>query len=248
MAVAFRFVATQHPSSRFPDAVRGSMVICCFCCEIHDGVRRAYLHCPSQPGGRAVASDGQAADRRHPHPGDHGARSAGASAARVSGNGHRRADDLRCAASHPSRAARGGRSPAGGCRPLLDSRLRRRNRLRDPARRAATRTGSRTDRRDAGLLREAAHDGRLEGTDQRSAPRRQLPHQRGSAACAAHPGRSERARVAGGHRVSRHDHAPVHRRPDRVGCDRRTHHGEPGAPRARLRAVVSGRVQERDRW
>ncbi len=31
--------------------------------------------------------------------------------------------------------------------------------------------------RDARLLREAAHDGRLEGIDQRSRPRRQLSHQ-----------------------------------------------------------------------
>src|SRR2546422_5389120 len=32
--------------------------------------------------------------------------------------------------------------------------------------------------RDARLLREAAHDGRLEGTHQRSVPRRLLRHQR----------------------------------------------------------------------
>ena len=40
----------------------------------------------------------------------------------------------------------------------------------------------RADRRDAHLFREAAHVGRLEGADQRSRPRRELPHQQGAAA------------------------------------------------------------------
>ena len=49
--------------------------------------------------------------------------------------------------------------------------------------------------RDARLLREAAHHGRLEGPHQRPAPRRQLPHQRGPAhrarpAGADQPGRA----------------------------------------------------------
>ena len=91
--------------------------------------------------------------------------------------------------------------------------------------------------RDARVLREAAHDGRLEGPDQRSAPRRQLRDQRG-------PARS-RARflldvielgLPAGTRVARSDHAAVHGGPGRVGRDRRAHDREPGAPRAGVRA------------
>ena len=41
------------------------------------------------------------------------------------------------------------------------------------------------------------------------------------------------------------DHAAVHRGPDRLGRHRRAHHREPGAPRARVRAVVPGGLQER---
>ena len=55
------------------------------------------------------------------------------------------------------------------------------------------------------------------------------------------------ARPAGRLRVSRHDHAAVHRRPRRVGRDRRAHDREPGASRAGLRPVVPGRLQERHR-
>ena len=103
----------------------------------------------------------------------------------------------------------------------------------------------RPHRRDARLFREAAHDGRLEGPHQRSAPRRQLPDQRGAAARAPHPARDQRARPAGRHRIPRHDHAAIHRRPDRVGRHRRAHHRKPGAPPARLGPVVPGRIQER---
>ena len=42
--------------------------------------------------------------------------------------------------------------------------------------------------------------------------------------------------LPGRHRVPRHDHAAVHRRPDRVGRDRRPHDREPGAPRSSRRA------------
>ena len=94
----------------------------------------------------------------------------------------------------------------------------------------------RPHRRDARLLREAAHDRRLEGPHQRPAPRRQLPHQRGPAARAPHPARDQRARAARRHRVPRHDHAAVHRRPHRLGRDRRAHDREPGAPRSSRRA------------
>jgi 3-deoxy-7-phosphoheptulonate synthase len=65
---------------------------------------------------------------------------------------------------------------------------------------------------------------------------------------AAHPARDQRARPARRHRVSRHDHAAVHRGPDRVGAHRRAHHGEPGASPACVGPVVSGRIQERHQW
>ena len=54
-------------------------------------------------------------------------------------------------------------------------------------------------------------------------------------------------RPAGRLRVPRHDHAAVHRRPGQLGRDRRAHHREPGAPRAGLRPVLPGRLQERHR-
>ena len=48
-------------------------------------------------------------------------------------------------------------------------------------------------------------------------------------------------------RVPGHDHAPVHRGRRQLGRDRRAHDREPGAPRAGVRAVGAGRVQERHR-
>ena len=101
--------------------------------------------------------------------------------------------------------------------------------------------------RDAGLLREAAHHRRLEGADQRSVPERQLPHQRGPAGRARPAGADQPGGRPGRLRVPRRDLAAVHRRPDQLGRDRRAHHREPGAPRARLRPLGAGRVQERHR-
>ena len=48
-----------------------------------------------------------------------------------------------------------------------------------------------------------------------------------------------------GRRVPRPDQPAVHRRPRRLGRDRGAHDREPGPPRARLGAVLPGRVQER---
>ncbi len=101
--------------------------------------------------------------------------------------------------------------------------------------------------RDARLFREAAHHRGLEGPDQRPRARQQLPHQRRRAPGAQAAVGDQRDRPARRHRVPRHDHAAVHRRPDRLGRDRRAHHREPGAPRARLRPVVPGGLQERHR-
>ncbi len=109
------------------------------------------------------------------------------------------------------------------------------------------RARGRPHRRDARLFREAAHDRRLEGAHQRSASGRQLPDQRGAAARPADSRGGQRARPACRNRVPRHDHAAVSRRPDRLGRDRRADDREPGAPGARVRAVVPGRLQERHR-
>ena len=101
--------------------------------------------------------------------------------------------------------------------------------------------------RDARLFREAAYHGGLEGPDQRPAPRRQLHDQRGRARCAQAAVGDQRTRPAGGHRVPRHDHAAVHRRPDLLGRHRRAHHRIAGAPRTGLGPVLPGRFQERHR-
>ncbi len=185
------------------------------------------------------------AHRRHPDQGDHRTRATVASVARISGVGAPGVDHVRSAPGHSSRAARRGRSSAGGRRSLLDPRLRRSDRLRNAV--GGDQDGTRriADRRDARLFRKAAHDGGLEGSYQRPAARRQLPHQRGPAAGAAHPARNQRARPAGWNGIPGHDHAPIHRRPDRVGRHRRAHDGKPGAPAACLGPVVPGRFQER---
>ena len=54
-------------------------------------------------------------------------------------------------------------------------------------------------------------------------------------------------RAADGVRVSRHADSAAHRRPDLVGRHRRAHHREPGPPRARVRTLDAGRVQEQHR-
>ena len=131
--------------------------------------------------------------------------------------------------------------------------------IHDPDGRASsTRSGSRPSGpgmaddlrdRDARLLREAAHHGRLEGADQRSRPRRQLPHQRGPARSRANCcSTSTSSGVPAGTRVPRHDHAAVHRRPGRAGA--RSARAPPrvaGPSRARLGPVMPGRLQERHR-
>ena len=103
------------------------------------------------------------------------------------------------------------------------------------------------DRRHAQLLREAAHVGRLEGTDQRSRSRRELSHQQGTAAGPAAPARRQRHGPAHRVGVSRHADSAAHRGPDVVGRHRRADDGEPGASRAGIRPLDAGRVQERHR-
>ena len=101
--------------------------------------------------------------------------------------------------------------------------------------------------RDARLLREAAHDDRLEGPDQRPAPGRQrgrqprASHGARPAARGARPGAPDRLRVPGS------DHPAVHLRPRRLGRDRRPHDREPDPSPARLGPLDAGRLQERHR-
>jgi hypothetical protein len=99
--------------------------------------------------------------------------------------------------------------------------------------------------RDARVLRKAAHHRGLEGPDQRPLPGRELPHRRRPAHRAPVAHRDQPPGRAGGQRVPGRDLAPVHRRPDRLGCHRRAHHREPGAPRAGLGPVGPDRLQER---
>ena len=107
--------------------------------------------------------------------------------------------------------------------------------------------GGQPDRRDADLLREAADRRRLEGADQRSRSRRELPHQQGAASRASAAARRQRSRAADRIGVPRHADPAAHRRPHVVGGDRRAHRGEPGAPRAGVGAVDAGRLQEQHR-
>ena len=140
------------------------------------------------------------------------------------------------------------RPPAGRDRPLLDPRPGRRDRLCARSCRRKERTledeleilmrvyfeKPRTTVGWKGLI----NDPYLE---------RQLPHQRGPAHRARPAGAHQPGRRAGGLRVPRRDLAAVHRRPRVLGRDRRAHHREPGAPRARLGPFGAGRLQERHR-
>ena len=92
----------------------------------------------------------------------------------------------------------------------------------DGIRRASGRTAQALRRRardrDARVLRKAAHDGGLEGSHQRPAHGQQLQDQRRPAHRARTAAAHQRTRPAGRHRIPRHDHAAVHRRPDRWGA------------------------------
>ena len=118
----------------------------------------------------------------------------------------------------------------------------------DYARRLRAEAGGHARRRpvhrDARVLREAAHDDRLEGPHQRPAPRRlgRRRRRRGDRARAA--ARGPAPRPAGRLRVPRPDHPAVHLRHGLVGGDRRAHDREPDPPPARLGPVDAGRLQE----
>ena len=142
--------------------------------------------------------------------------------------------------------ARQGRPAGGGRGSLLDSRPTGRARLRQTPQRTTRQTRRRPLHRDANLLREAAHDGRLEGADQRPQARRQLRHQSRAPRGARASQLAGRARFACWDRVPRSDFTAVRRRPGVLGSDRRTYHREPGASRARKRPVDAGGLQERN--
>ena len=92
--------------------------------------------------------------------------------------------------------------------------------------------GRRPLRRDARLLREAAHDHRLEGSDQRPAPGRVRDVNVGLHTAAAAAARGDRPGPGDRLRVPRPDHAAVHLRRRRLGRDRRPDDREPDPPPA----------------
>ena len=102
--------------------------------------------------------------------------------------------------------------------------------------------------RDAGLLREASHDDRLEGPDQRPGHGRRPTTC--TAACASPAGSCSTSLELGlpvGCEWLDPITPAVHRGHCDLGRDRRADHGEPGPPPARLGPVDAGRVQERHR-
>ena len=100
---------------------------------------------------------------------------------------------------------------------------------------------------DAHLLREAAHDDRLEGPDQRPAPRRLLRRRGGPRARARPVARAGRPRGRVRERDPRSLHAAVRGGPARLGRHRRAHRREPDPSADRERPVHAGRLQERHR-
>ncbi len=106
---------------------------------------------------------------------------------------------------------------------------------------ARTRAERRAAGRDAGVLREAAYDDRLEGLDQRPASRRLWRCQRWAAPRAARAARRARRRSPGRLRVPRPDHAAVHRR-------RRRHGARSARARPRARSIASSAPGCRCPW
>ena len=148
--------------------------------------------------------------------------------------GRRRHARARRDRGHPRRRRR---PPARRRGPVQRARRRRRAGVR-PRCSARRRASSSDDlvRRHARLLREAAHDDRLEGHDQRPAPRRLRRRQRRPAHGARPAARRPGARAARRLRVPGPDHAAVHLRRRVLGGDRRAHDREPDPPPARVRA------------
>ena len=155
--------------------------------------------------------------------------------------GRQRADGRHRGHRRPRPAAGGDR------RPVFDSRRQGGARLRAPAEGARRALLAAPARADADLLREAADGGGLEGVDQRSRSRRELPHQQGPADRAAAAARHQRPRPVDGVGVPRYPDPAAPGRPDVVGRHRRPHDREPGSSRAGLGVVDAGRLQERHR-
>jgi hypothetical protein len=105
--------------------------------------------------------------------------------------------------------------------------------------------GRRALRRDARLLREAAHDDRLEGPHQRSAHERLVRHRARPPARPQGAARRERTGPARRHGGARPDQPAVPRRPRQLERHRRPHDRIADAPRDGERPVDAGRLQER---
>ena len=143
---------------------------------------------------------------------------------------------------------RGPRSAAG-------RRSSGRARSTTPARRSNTRSGSSrsptatraTDRRDAQLLREAAHSVGWKGLINDPDLDESFHINKGLRLARQLLLDVNDLGLPTGVRVPRHADSAAHRRPDVVGRDRRAHDREPGAPRAGVGPVDAGRVQEQHR-
>ena len=124
---------------------------------------------------------------------------------------------------------------------MLDPRPGGRARVRraPPGRGGGARGGA--PRRDAGLLREAADDHRVEGSHQRPAPEQLLCDQRGAQARPRTHPRSDPARRAHRNGIPGSDHPAVSRRPGVLGGDRCADDREPDPSSARLRASPARR-------
>ena len=187
------------------------------------------------------------ADRQPPHQEPRAARAAGAAVRGSSARRRRAADDPGGPPRRGADSRRPGSAADGDRGPLLDPRSRGRPRLRRPPA-GPVRPRGRPDARDhAGVLREAADDRRLEGPDQRPAPRREFRRGHGTATGPRPARRDRRPGTAHGDGVPGADHAAVHRRHDRARGDRGPHDREPDPPPDGQRPVDAGRVQERDR-
>ncbi|CPO85780.1 phospho-2-dehydro-3-deoxyheptonate aldolase [Bordetella pertussis] len=149
--------------------------------------------------------------------------------------------------AHRRRAARPRRPAGGGGRPLLHPRPRTGHGVRAPAQGGGRHAGRRPAHRHARVLREAAHHRGLEGLHQRSAPGRQFPHQRRPAPRAPPAAGNRRPGTAHRHRIPGPAQPAIHRRPDRLGRDRRAHHRKPQPPATGLGPELPAGFQERHR-
>ena len=138
------------------------------------------------------------------------------------------ADARHCGAMLYTRPGRGRRIRAPPCRPLEEG-LRR-----NPA-------------RHEGILREAAHNPRLEGADLRSGPQWRMQHRQGSPAGAQAPPHAGGDGSPHGHRTARPRNGGIHRRPHLIRGNRGEDNRVAATPTDGQRVGCPSRIQERNR-